>query len=256
MTGALLGVAAYEFRMQARRRSVWLTTLGFAIALVALTAASQTWKTYSHERAALIGFADVASLVMLLMPIAIGVLLADRLARDRTTRSAETLDTLPTPFSVRLTGKYVGATAATLLPVLILYCAGAVYTRALRGRDFLTLPLAALPFLGVIVPGCLFVAAFALACPAVMPTPIFQFLFIGYWFWGNLLSLTSIPTLNGTLLTPAGDYMLAGYFGADGNTIHHATAAQATASVALLIGLGVCALVGAGALHRWRQARA
>ena len=256
MTGALWGVAIYEFRMQARRRSVWLTTLGFALALVALTAASQTWKTYSHERAALIGFADVASLVMLLLPIAVGVLLADRLPRDRTTRSAETLETLPTPFGVRLTGKYLGATAATLLPILFVYCAGVGYTLALRGRDALALPLATLPFLGVILPGCAFVAAFAIACPAVMPTPIFQFLFIGYWFWGNLLSLTSIPTLNGTLLTPAGDYMLAGYFGADGNVIHHATVAQATASVALLVGLGVCALAGAGLLHHWRQDRA
>jgi ABC-type Na+ efflux pump permease subunit len=256
MATPLWGATIYEFRMQARRRSVWITTLGFAAALVALTASSTTWKTYSHERSALIGFADVASLIMLLMPVAIGVLLADRLPRDRTTKSEETLETLPVSFGARLAGKYLGAAAATLLPVLIIYCAGVVYLLALRGRDLAALPLATLPFLAVVLPGVAFVAAFAVACPIAIPTPLYQLLFIGYWFWGNLVQINNIPTLNGTLVTPAGDYMLAGYFGADGNGIRHATAMQATASIAILAGLGVCALVSAWLIHRWQRARA
>ncbi len=256
MSGALLGAATYEFRMQIRRWSLWLTMLAFAAGLFALTATSETWKTYSRERAALTGFADVASLVMLLMPVAVGLLLADRLARDRATRVEETLDTLSAPFAARLTGKYLGATGATLIPILIAYLAGTFYLLALRGRDVAMLPGVVLPFLAVILPGCLFVAAFSVACPAIMPAPLYQVLFVGYWFWGNLLQISAIPTLNGSLLTPAGDYMLAGFFGADGNVIHHASAAQGVASVAALLGVGSLAMAGAWLQHRWRLVRA
>jgi ABC-2 type transport system permease protein len=252
---ALWGVVAYEYRMQIRRRVVWLTLVGFAGALLALTISTSTWHTYSHERTVLLSDADVASLVMLLMPVAVGILLADRLARDRVTHVAEVLDTLPTMLETRLLGKYFGTTFATLTPIFLLYWIGIVYVIALRGGDVLSLPLALLPFVAVVMPGCLFVAAFAIACTAILWPPIFQILFVGYWFWGNLLQSTSIPTLNGTLLTASGDYMLVGFFGGDGALVHHATTGQGVASLVLLVSLGLLALGTAAGYLRVQQAR-
>lgn len=251
-----LGVAQYEYRMQIRRRILWLTLAGFALALVALTISSNTWHTYSHERSALLSFADVASLLMLLLPVAVGLLLADRLPRDRTTRVTEVLDTLPTPSGVRLVGKYIGSTLATLTPLVPLYLLGIGYVLALRGRDVAAFPLALLPFCAIVLPGCLFVAAFSIAVPAVLWTPLYQLLFVGYWFWGNLLLLTSLPTLNGTLLTPDGDYMLVAFFGGDGTAVHHATAAAGWASLLLLLGLGALTLVGVWQWQRWQRQQA
>jgi ABC-2 type transport system permease protein len=46
-----------------------------------------------------------------------------------------------------------------------------------------------------------------------MPIRVYQVLFTGYWFWGNYLPPEVFPTLNGTLLTPAGVYALHGFFG-------------------------------------------
>jgi ABC-2 type transport system permease protein len=251
---ALTGAFAYEYRMQIRRRVVWLTLAGFAGALMALTLSTSTWHTYSRERTALLGDADVASLVMLLMPIAVGILLADRLPRDRVTRVAEVLATLPVPLGWRLLGKYLGATLATLTPIFILYWLGVGYVTVLRGGNAASLPLALLPFMAIVLPGCLFVAAFAIACTAWLWPPIFQFLLVGYWFWGNLLQSHSIPTLNGTLLTANGDYMLVGFFGGDGTLVQHATALQGMLSLGLLLSLSALALAVAWSYLNVQQA--
>ncbi len=255
LMAGLGGVMAYEYRMQVRRGALWLTMGGFALALLALTLGSTTWHTYSRERSALLSFADVASLVMLLLPVAVGLLLADRLPRDRTTQVLEVLDTLPTATGTRLVGKYLGSTLATLTPMVGLYLAGIGYVLALRGRDFAAFPLAVLPLAAIILPGCLFVAAFSVAVPSLLWPPLYQFLFVGYWFWGNLLLLASLPTLNGTLLTADGDYMLVAFFGGDGAAVHRASVGQGVASMVWLLGLGTLALVGAWGWHRWQRAR-
>jgi hypothetical protein len=251
---ALTGAFAYEYRMQIRRRVVWLTLAGFAGALMALTLSTSTWHTYSRERTALLGDADVASLVMLLMPIAVGILLADRLPRDRVTRVAEVLATLPVPLGWRLLGKYLGATLATLTPIFILYWLGIGYVTVLRGGNAASLPLALLPFMAIVLPGCLFVAAFAIACTAWLWPPIFQFLLVAYWFCGNRLLSHSIPTLNGTLLTANGDYMLVGFFGGDGTLVQHATALQGMLSLGLLLSLSALALAVAWSYLNVQQA--
>lgn len=256
MAAGIWGAITYEYRMQIRRRLLWLTLAGFAVALAALTVTSNTWRTYSQERSAVLSFADVASLVMLLMPVAVGLLLADRLPRDRSMKVAEVLDTLPTRPGARLLGKYLGSTLATMTPLLLLYLVGIGYVLVLRGRDVVALPAALLPFCAIVLPGCLFVAAFSIAVPAVIWPPLYQLLFTGYWFWGNLLYLKSLPTLNGTLLTANGDYMLVAFFGGDGTAVHHATVEQGWASLLLLLALGLLALASVWQWQRWQRAHA
>jgi len=249
------GVLRYEFRMQIRRWSLWLTFLGFAVATFLLTQTSATWRHISAKPSILVAFADVASLTMQFCPLAVGLLLADRLPRDSRVRVSETLEALPGSLGARLWGKYLGNALATCVPMLIIYGFGIAYLFALRGRDALTAPLALLVFLAVALPGILFVAAFSVACPSLLWTPLYQFLFIGYWLWGNLLALPTIPTFNGTLLTPVGDMMVSGFFGEDSGSVHHATALQGVESMALLLALGAVVVFAADRYLRWRQAR-
>lgn len=251
---AFIGVARYEYLMQLRRPGLWITFFILTILLLLPVLGANTWHTYSHERMTITAFADVASLLMILFPVAVGVLLADRLPRDRSTRVAELLDTLPPGAGTRLWGKYVGSTCATLTPVILSYGVGIAYLLTLRPGAIAAVELAILPLLAVVLPGMLFVAAYSVACPAVIWVPLYQFLFVGYWFWGNLLALPTLPTVNGSLLTANGDYMLVGFFGGDGTNVHHATALQGAQSLSLLLTLGGLALLAAWRYQRWQKA--
>ncbi|HEY0753649.1 MAG TPA: hypothetical protein VGD98_06780 [Ktedonobacteraceae bacterium] len=80
----------------------------------------------------------------------------------------------------------------------------------------------------------------------------YQFLFVGYWFWGNLLPGIGLPTLSDTILTPIGaithwGYICSGFFNSQRREsicnpgLQRATAEQALASIVLLIGLAFLA---------------
>ncbi len=84
--------------------------------------------------------------------------------------------------------------------------------------------------------------------------PIYQFLFIGYWFWANLMSpKIGIPSIVGTMLNAAGPWAQEGIFNFPWTfLVLHATPLQGYESIALLVGLGIVALVAGWAYLRWR----
>ncbi len=246
----LAGPVRYEFLMQIRRPALWIT-----FALFALVLPIRTWTPWDPA----LGDNPVAFLVaawslavQFLHPIAFGLLLADRLPRDRRTRTTELLETLPASPGERYLGKYLGATLATLVPMLITWAAGAAYIVADTG-DPVAVPLAVAAFLTINLPGLLFVAAFSVACPVVLWVPLYQFLFIGYWFWGNLIPQNvPIPTLTGTHLTPLGEYMANGFFATTSTSREmDPTVLDGVSSMGLLLGLAALALVCGYAL--WRR---
>jgi len=109
----------------------------------------------------------------------------------------------------------------------------------------------------IVLPGMLFIAAFSLACPAVIWVPLYQFLFFGYWFWGNLLSPnTGLPTLSGTILTPIGGFISRGLFGVSSvGFAKEGTQVEGIASLLALLGIAVLVLVVLERLLSWYQAR-
>ena len=120
---------------------------------------------------------------------------------------APILDATPARRAPRLLGKYLGAAAATAIPILVVYCGLAVaYAVTPARRRALRLGAGHLRL--VIVPGLLFVAAFALTVPLIMPAPLFRVLFVGYWLWGNVVAPDMMPTLARTLVHPIGGYPL------------------------------------------------
>jgi ABC-2 type transport system permease protein len=262
----------YEFRMQIRKRSVWIVP-GLSVLLFLLIGGSLLRDLFDpaerapEPRTAVVG---LAVQIHGLLAIGFGCLLADRLVRDDRLRVAPILDATPARPAARLLGKYLGAGTATAVPILVVYFgfAGA-YAIDAGAPEALGWALAAVGL--VFVPGLLFVAAFALAVPLVMPAPLFRVIFVGYWLWGNVVTPDMMPTLARTLVHPLGGYPLAAlldFHGIDGedswagplpgatlNVLRpDPTPATAWLSIGLLLALAAAALAGGHAL-RARLAR-
>src|SRR5487761_722591 len=114
------GVLRYEFRMQIRRPALWLAFLGIAF-LVGRSVLSQLNDPFFQQAhfSTLQLAATITFLANWLAPLGVGILLADRLTRDRRTRVDELLNTLPGTLKMRLLGKYLGTTLASLTPAFL-----------------------------------------------------------------------------------------------------------------------------------------
>ncbi|GFJ96131.1 hypothetical protein [Phytohabitans rumicis] len=102
--------------------------------------------------------------------------------------------------------------AAAAVPVALLFFGFAAVYAAVSG-EYAALPWALAIFATVVAPAVLFVGAFALAVPLLLPAPLFRVLFVGYWFWGNAISPVAMPTLAQTVIAPIGDYPMRVLFG-------------------------------------------
>lgn len=249
------GALCYEFLMQIRRPALWLTFLGFALLITRSVMDQLDGPLFTTMHLSALQLA--ASLTLLsnwLAPLGVGIFLADRLPRDRRTRVEELLNTLPGTLRMRVLSKYLGAMLASLIPAFLLYLLPLGFAVWLTG-NFQLIPLALLCYVVIVLPGMFFVAAFSVACPAVIWVPLYQFLFFGYWFWGNLLSPhAGLPTLSGTILTPIGSMISAGFFGIPFGYGSPPAIVGATSIVALL-GLAILALVALYHLLKWEQIR-
>lgn len=258
-----LGVLRYEFRMQIRRPALWITMILFALLIVGIGGVGSGISgdvirgellRNVESRSLLNILAQWAYRVNTFFPIAVGVLLADRLPRDRRTKTEELFATAPGALSARLPGKYCGSLLATLIPVLIVYALG-VGLIAYGTQNVQAIPLSFAPFAVIDLPGILFVSAFSIACTSILWTPLYQFLFVGYWFWGNLLQTRfGIPTLSRTILTPIGGYMASGIFG-ESLIQPGANAMQGAESIILLLAIAALVMWTLWGLLKWQQAR-
>lgn len=208
-----IGVFRYEYRMSIRRWSLWLS-FGLLMLLhmtsvlmppdlaVAVPKGNEVF-----QFAGTMGF-----MFNIFMPVVGGILAADRLVRDQKIGVDELLRSTALRRITYLAGKYFATVCSITTPVLIInLLMGA--SRFAMGAPVTIFPAMLVSFLAVNLPAYLFIVAFALACPLVIPVRVFQVLYTGYWFWGNLLSPTALPTLNGTYLTANGLFMVYGFFG-------------------------------------------
>lgn len=246
------GALRYEFLMQIRRRSIWLVLILTSILSAIL------WLAFiSGVRAlAIDAVMYLAEFTAWFLPVGAGLVLADRLARDKKLCVDEILDTFPGSLGARLVGKYLGSTLATLVPVVLIYALGVGYILA-RFHDPHNLLLALEAFAAIALPGILFAAGFSVALPAILKVPIYQVLFIGYWFWANFMSPRfHIPTLTGTMLNATGPWAQEAFFHYQWVFLRlHPTVLQGIASIALLVGLSFLAVCVAWLYLRWQRAR-
>jgi hypothetical protein len=243
--------------MQLRKRSLWIT-MGALAVLTVVVSPGNVGKVFAQpDPGAAMVFAG--QLVMLLLPVGFGVLLADRLVRDERLNVRPVLDATQAGPDARLTGKYLGACLAGGLPVIGIYLLLAV-GHVVRHGDVAALGHAAAMTVLVLTPALLFVGAFAMLCPLLMPAPLFRVLFVGYWFWANLVNPAIMPTLNDTLLRPVSGYAIALLQPADSDLAGPtpgaalnllrpaATPTTAWVSLAVLLTMAAFALAGARAL--------
>jgi ABC-2 type transport system permease protein len=255
------GVFRYELVMQLRKRSVWLT-YGVLAVLLGLVSGGQVVRVLDEPTS---WHAMVLTGVLLttLLPAAFGCLVADRLVRDRQLGVAAVLRAAPTGPVGWLLGKYLAVCAATGLPIVLLYLL--VATAYAVGHGTLAAYGWALAVTGaLLLPALLFVAAFALLCPLLMPATLFRVLFVGYWMWGNVMGPGVLPSLTRTVLCPNNGYVLQVVLGYDGedhtgfagpvpgaalNWLRPApTGGAVVLSVLVLAALTAAALVAAGAV--------
>ncbi|GCE26260.1 hypothetical protein KDA_17440 [Dictyobacter alpinus] len=251
------GAWKYEFLMQARRPWLWIT-----MGLIELIMLGFMFRTpgvldvvlHLKNAPLLVTTVYWTNLVNYLLPVAVAILIADRLPRDKRIHVQEILTTLPGSAGARLFGKYLGNTCATMLPIILFYLLGilVIFIQTLNAQVFL---LAITTFVTIILPGMLFVGAVATAIPALIWAPVFQFLFVGYWFWGNLYKPRGIPTISDTILTPAGGYSSRGFFGLTVFPVDHASAIDGLLSILVLLGLSILLILALNSYQQWQKAR-
>lgn len=269
LSSIVAGSLRYEFWMQLRRRSVWIVLALLVVLIFLLWQGFGNHYMYGHyagdphapsrgwvpplQSGAILMWAQIMAMFI---PVGVGLLLADRVARDRQLHVDELFDTLLGPLGARLLGKFLGSVLATLVPIVLLYAIGIGYILT-QVPGLPGISLAAEAFATILLPGMLFVAGFSLAVPVVLKVPIYQFLFTGYWFWANLMSpKIGLPSPVGTMINAAGPYASEGFFNFQWTfLILHATVAQGIESVALLVGLGLVGLIGGWGYLRWQQAQ-
>jgi len=258
----LLGSMRYEFRMQFRRRALWITMaliIALEVALMMRGGPINPLIQSVHNFDTLTAVVFWTNLVNTILPAAMGCLLADRLPRDRRVKVEELFGSTPGALGIRIVGKYLGSVLATLLPMFAFYCVG-IGAILFATHDLMTIPLALATFAAIVLPGNLFISAFSIACPAIMWVPVYQFLFVGYWFWGNWMHSRFIPSLSDTILSPIGGFISIGFFGQRGwfaytASMEHATILEGLESMILLLSIAALVMITLIQLLKWQQAR-
>jgi ABC-2 type transport system permease protein len=250
------GVFRYEFLMQIRRRSIWIAFACMTVLLVRIVPDV----SFNSGTLASMPLLQVAATITLatswLAPLGVGIFLADRLPRDRSMGVEELLSTLPGSLSSRMLGKYFGSLFAVMVPAFLMYCL-VIGALVYFTRSVLVIPYALLCYSVIVLPGILFVAAFSLACTSVMWVPLYQFLFFGYWFWGNMFAGAGLPSLSKTILTPIGSFIGAGLFNASFFPwAQGVTPLQGVESLVVLLVVPMLVLIVLDRFLKWEQARA
>lgn len=256
-----LGVFHYEYRMSTRRLSLWLASgIIIVLHLTAVLLPPDTFNVLPVGREVLSYAGTFAYLMNLFLPVVGGILVADRLVRDEKIGVDELLRSTALKRGAYLAAKFFGALASITTPVLLCSLLMGVKAAAL-GAPLSIIPAMLLAFLGINLPAYVLVTAFSLACPLVMPVRVYQVLFTGYWFWGNFLSPTVLPTFNGTILSANGEFALAAFYGNFYLGFGPVSAPQpdyiaALLNLAVLAACSTLAMFTASRILAWRAARA
>ena len=255
-----IGVFRHEFNMSLRRPGMWiaygLLFLFYSVTVmypvpeekVTILTDKQIWQ-YAGQ---------MAFTFNLFLPVAVGILSADRLQRDFRQGVRELQESTPLSPLTSALRKYFGVLMTSLVPVLVwLWLITGLFI-AFGNAPIEFLYTMTLAFFAIMVPAFAFVIAFSLACPLIMPLRVYQILFTGYWFWGNYINADMFPTLNGTLLTVSGMYAYQGYFLGFINAAEPLTYSASDATLNLLV-LGLCIAAVMAVLNyylQWQSRRA
>ncbi|MFJ9714016.1 hypothetical protein [Streptomyces sp. NPDC101234] len=237
-----VAASRYEYLMQVRRPAVWVVVLG----LIGLRCASPFPIDIASitDRAELVS--DWTGDFLMLCPIGVGAVLADRVRRESRLELNDLLTSTPTGIGPRLWGKAIGAGAATITPVAVAWVGLIGYLTAQHGAGVILVGLGA--FAGIMLPGLIFISACSVTVPYLTGPVLYRIGLFGYWFWGNMLGPRfGIPTPAGTPFEANGEYPTGAWFHgvlfiAKQRGLHP-TGGEAVLSIAFLLLMALAALV-------------
>jgi ABC-2 type transport system permease protein len=200
-----------EFRMQSRQRAMWLTMLGVST-IFPLLAWHALDSRFVYE-GTLRSVADWTNFLNLWVPIGYGIVLADRIPRDRRLRMDELLASFPTHPRYRLWGKAVGVALATVVPLLVVALVGALLISVrLHTAEVMKFEVGAICV--ILLPALLFVTAVCLLLSTFVWPPAIGFICAGLWLFLEAPP-TMLPSLANSVLSPTGAYAIAGLYHSD-----------------------------------------
>jgi hypothetical protein len=239
----LLGVARYEYRMSIKRVGVLIIFLLFTNFYSFIMLSGETALVEGNTSAEMWGSAaQLAFSMNIFFPVMAGIMASDRAVRDRKLGVRELLRVTRLQNSGYILGKFLGVSLSIITLQLSLIVLFGLEGMIFQGTGIVFVGMLVLASLLINLPGLLFVTAFSLACPLVIPLRVYQILFTGYWYWGNFLNPEFIPTIAGTLLNASGKYALAAFFDTSYGVIV-STPLEAYLNIAVLSACGTVALV-------------
>jgi len=207
------GVILHELGMSLRRPGLWIAyALLFVFHMVVLFAPPPLGEWTGESITPALVWPSAGRFLAALnvfFPLVAGILTADRVQRDLRLGMRELQESTPLSPAAYVLTKYAGVLLSVLLPLLVWAMGIAVLMAAIGHAPLAFVPATFVAFLAITVPAFAFVVAFSIACPLVLPLPVYQVLFTGYWFWANFIPPQLFPTLNGTLVTPSGMFVSA-----------------------------------------------
>ena len=257
-----LGITRHEFSMSIRRPGFWIAYILLCLFYIisVLTPSMDGSEDIIRPDQIWPGAGHVVFMFNIFLPLLAGILTADRMQRDLRTGIRELQRSTPLSMPAYIAAKYVGVLLSVLVPMfLLVFVTGTVLVaKGLAPLSFLW-PLL-LAFLSIAVPAHAFVVAFSLACPLVMPLRVYQVLFTGYWFWGNLLNAKVFPSISDTVLNAVGQYPLQAFFNMYTDSTHKVEGGFTPPEAVLnLIVLALCIAIALFVLDRylrWQEHRA
>ncbi|MBN1266207.1 MAG: hypothetical protein JXA25_11980 [Anaerolineales bacterium] len=213
---AFFGVLRYEYRMSIQRKGLLILALLFSAFYIylLLDSGSYTESALLTNRELLQEAGHTMFFINLFFPVFAGISAADRLVRDYRLGTREILQATGVSNVSYVAGKYLGTVFSLLsIEFVIVFLITAMMVLVM-GVSAVMIAYTLYALTAISAPALFFITAFSLACPMIMPVRIYQILFTGYWFWGNYLSPTVLPTLSDTLLNASGRHALQAFFGA------------------------------------------
>ena len=183
----ILGVLKYEFQMSIQRKGLLVIALlftGFYLYMWIDLGIDSVLGEDIHKML----FSEAGQTVFFLnlfFPVVAGISAADRTIRDYQLGVREILRATSVNNNRYVLGKYFGVALSLMtVEMLIVVLVSAILVIAYQWPAlFILYNLLAALILSA--PGILFITAFSLLCPMLMPVRVYQILFTGYWFWGN-----------------------------------------------------------------------
>lgn len=210
-----LGVLKYEYRMSIQRKSLLVIALLFAGLYLYLwiDIGVESLPNGNIQEHLVPEAGQTVFFLNLFFPVIAGISAADRAVRDYKLGVREMLRATSLNNVAYVLGKYVGVVLSLLSIefVMALSVSSILVLIYQWPAAFIFYNLLAVLLLSA--PGLIFITAFSLACPLVMPVRVYQILFTGYWYWGNYLNSQVMFTISDTLLNASGKYALMAFFG-------------------------------------------